>query len=69
MKKSLSVPATLVITFAAALTNSGCQERRECVDSQGRVVPSSYCTQRRTGYYFRTRTGGFGTSSSSSFGS
>jgi hypothetical protein len=46
MRKSREVPITLLAALAAILSSTaGCSqdESRNCVDSQGRILPDSYC--------------------------
>lgn len=65
MKKSLAVPATLVIVVAATISTTGCSPQKDCVDKDGVVVNSSHCRTGRAGYSYVPRSGGFGSSSSS----
>ena len=53
MKKSLSVPATLLIATAASLLASGCSspvsQQRRCVDSKGNWIEDRNCSVGTTG--------------------
>lgn len=42
MRRSESIPAC-VLLLAAAVGLSGCEERRDCADGQGRKMPDSCC--------------------------
>lgn len=68
MKKSRAVPATLIIALSSAMITSGCS-KRECRDAAGNLRPDDDCRYRRGGAHWITRSSGFGSSSSSSFGS
>jgi len=68
MKKSTSVPASLILGLAASWTTQGCGGgyRNECRDNSGRVLPDSAC-RGGVGYlpgahWVRVSTGGFGSS-------
>lgn len=68
MKKSKSVPATLIVSIAAAIVTTGCgcnaTQVRRCVDSTGRVLPDSACTgPMPSGNYTYSTGGGYGGSS------
>lgn len=54
MKKSLSVPATLLIATAATFIAAGCssrvaQQQRRCVDSKGNWIEDRNCDATYTG--------------------
>jgi hypothetical protein len=69
MKKSVAVPASLVMTVAASLAVSACSGEQDCLDAGGRVVSSSYCRSGSAGYrYSGVARGGFGSGGGSSFG-
>jgi hypothetical protein len=50
MRKSREVPLTLLA--AIALTSIGCEEHRDCVNAQNRIVSDSNCSVGNSGTHY-----------------